>query len=596
MTSSDKNLPSIDPQLDANLQKLEELSARFFEILSSKKQINPALNGPGHDIFVKTAGAYLKSMVQSPTFVMEQQISYWGKTLEYFVNTQKQFFSENDKNEDVGSVDKRFTHQLWRSSPFFKYVLSQYQANSYMIKSAVAQVEGLSSKDKARLEYFSGQIIDMIAPTNFLGTNPDALEKAFLTKGQSLVQGLENLIRDLEANDGELLVCLANEKAFKVGSDLASTPGKVVFRNRLFELIQYSPATGMVHRIPLLIFPPWINKYYILDLKPHNSLIRWLVNQGYTLFVVSWVNPDYSYSDVGLEEYIEEGYFQAIAQVKAICNVEKINALGYCIAGTILCLVMSILSKRGDRSINTATLFTTLTDFSNQREFTPFLQNDFVDAIEAEANDKGILESFIIARTFSFLRANDLIYTPAIKSYMMGEAPPSFDLLFWNGDGSNLPGKMAVQYLRHLCQDNQFAKNELKIFEEIIGVADIETPIFAVSCETDHIASWKDSLRGLQNFSSKEKTFVLSEAGHVAGMVNAPGSGKYGYYFGNGEFENPEQWQNGAAFEKESWWPFWERWLKEKSKDLVEARIPKAKFDSDLGDAPGYYVHQRPRE
>ena len=595
MTSSDKNLPSIDPQLDANLQKLEELSARFFEILSSKKQINPALNGPGHDIFVKTAGAYLKSMVQSPTFVMEQQISYWGKILEYFVDTQKQFFSENDKNSDVGSVDKRFTHQLWRSSPFFKYVLSQYQANSYMIKSAVAQVEGLSSKDKMRLEYFSGQIIDMLAPTNFFGTNPDALEKAFLTKGQSLVQGLENLIRDLEANDGELLVCLANEKAFKVGSDLASTPGKVVYRNRLFELIQYSPSTGTVHRIPLLIFPPWINKYYILDLKPHNSLIRWLVNQGYTLFVVSWVNPDYSYSDVGLEEYIEEGYFQAIAQVKAICNVEKINALGYCIAGTILCLVMSILSKRGDRSINTATLFTTLTDFSNQREFTPFLQNDFVDAIEAEANNKGILESFIIARTFSFLRANDLIYTPAIKSYMMGEAPPSFDLLFWNGDGSNLPGKMAVQYLRHLCQDNQFAKNELKIFEEIIGVADIETPIFAVSCETDHIASWKDSLRGLQNFSSKEKTFVLSEAGHVAGIVNAPGSGKYGYYFGNGEFENPEQWQNGAVFEKESWWPFWERWLREKSKDLVEARIPKAKFDSDLGDAPGYYVHQRPR-
>ena len=595
MTSSDKNLPSIDPQLNANLQKLEELSGRFFEILSSKKQINPALNGPGHDIFVKTAGAYLKSMVQNPTYIMEQQISYWGKTLEYFVDTQKQFYSEEDKNDDIGSLDKRFKHQLWRSSPFFKYVLSQYQANSDMIKSAVAQVEGLSSKDKTRLEYFSGQVIDMMAPTNFFGTNPDALEKAFLTKGQSLVQGLENLIRDLEANDGELLVRLANEKAFKVGSDLASTPGKVVFRNRLFELIQYSPSTETVYRIPLLIFPPWINKYYILDLKPHNSLIRWFVNQGYTLFVVSWVNPDSSYSDVGLEEYIEEGYFPAIAQVKDICNVKKINALGYCIAGTILSLVLSILSKRGDRSINTATLFTTLTDFSNQREFTPFLQNDFIDAIESEANDKGILESFIIARTFSFLRSNDLIYSPAIKSYMMGEAPPSFDLLFWNGDGSNLPGKMAVQYLRYLCQDNQFAKNELKMFEETIGAADIETPIFAVSCETDHIASWKDSFRGLLNFSSKEKTFVLSEAGHVAGIVNAPGSGKYGYYFGNGEFENPEQWKNGAEFEKETWWPFWERWLREKSKDLVEARTPKAKFDLDLGDAPGCYVHQRAR-
>ena len=595
MTSSDKNLPSIDLQLNANLQKLEELSGRFFEVLNNKKQINLGLNGPGHDLFVKTAGAYLKSMAQNPTFFMEQQISYWGKTLEYFAETQEQFFSNSAENENIEHVDKRFTHQLWKTNPFYKNVLKQYHVNSDMITEAVAQVEGLSSKDQARLEYFSSQIIDMMAPTNFFGTNPDALEKAFLSKGESLVKGLENLIRDLESNNGELLVRLADETAFKVGSDLAATPGKVVFRNRLFELIQYSPSTEMVYQTPLLIFPPWINKFYILDLKPHNSLIRWIVDQGYTLFVVSWVNPDTSYADVGLEVYIEEGYFEAIEQVKSICNTKTINALGYCIAGTVLSIVMSLMKKRGDTSINTATLLTTLTDFSDQREFTPFLQNDFIDTIESEIKSKGILESFIIARTFSFLRSNDLIYSPAIKSYMMGEAPPSFDLLFWNGDGSNLPGKMALQYLRHLCQDNQFAKNELKMLKGTIGAADIETPIFAVSCETDHIASWKDSFRGLLNFSSKEKTFVLSEAGHVAGIVNAPGSGKYGYYFGKGEYEDAEQWKNGAEFEKESWWPFWEGWLREKSKDLVEARIPKAEFDLDLGDAPGYYVHQRPR-
>jgi polyhydroxyalkanoate synthase len=462
-----------------------------------------------------------------------------------------------------------------------------------MITESVAQVEGLSSKDQARLEYFSSQIIDMMAPTNFFGTNPDALEKAFLSKGESLVKGLENLIRDLESNDGELLVRLADETAFKVGSDLAATPGKVVFRNRLFELIQYSPSTEMVYLTPLLIFPPWINKFYILDLKPHNSLIRWIVDQGYTLFVVSWVNPDTSYADVGLEEYIEEGYFEAIEQVKSICNVNTINALGYCIAGTVLSIVMSLMKKRGDASINTATLLTTLTDFSDQREFTPFLQNDFIDTIESEIKNKGILESFIIARTFSFLRSNDLIYSPAIKSYMMGEAPPSFDLLFWNGDGSNLPGKMAVQYLRHLCQDNQFAKNQLKMFDETLCASDIETPVFAVSCETDHIASWEDSFRGLYNFSSKEKTFVLSEAGHVAGIVNAPGRGKYGYYFSKDDFKNPEQWKQSADFTKESWWPFWERWLEEKSKNLVNARMPRTFDDVDLGDAPGCYVHQK---
>lgn len=593
MTSSDKNLPSIDLQLNANLQKLEELSGRFFEVLNNKKQINLGLNGPGHDLFVKTAGAYLKSMAQNPTFFMEQQISYWGKTLEYFAETQEQFFSNSAENENIEHVDKRFTHQLWKTNPFYKNVLKQYHVNSNMIIEAVAQVEGLSSKDQARLEYFSTQIIDMMAPTNFFGTNPDALEKAFLSKGESLVKGLENLIRDLESNNGELLVRLADETAFKVGSDLAATPGKVVFRNRLFELIQYSPSTEMVYQTPLLIFPPWINKFYILDLKPHNSLIRWIVDQGYTLFVVSWVNPDTSYADVGLEEYIEEGYFEAIEQVKSICNAKTINALGYCIAGTVLSIVMSLMKKRGDASINTATLLTTLTDFSDQREFTPFLQNDFIDTIESEIKSKGILESFIIARTFSFLRSNDLIYSPAIKSYMMGEAPPSFDLLFWNGDGSNLPGKMALQYLRHLCQDNQFAKNQLKMFGEKLGVSDIETPVFAVSCETDHIASWEDSFRGLHNFSSKEKTFVLSEAGHVAGIVNAPGRGKYGYYFGKDDFKNPENWKQRADFKKESWWPFWEKWLGGQSKDLVKARMPEALDDVDFEDAPGCYVHQK---
>jgi len=596
MTSSDKNLPSIDLQLNANLQKLGELTGRFFEVLNNKKQINLGLNGPGHDLFVKTGGAYLKSMSQNPTFFMEQQISYWGKTLEYFAETQKQFFStsaDSAENENIEHVDKRFTHQLWKTNPFYKNVLKQYHVNSDMITEAVAQVEGLSSKDQARLEYFSSQIIDMIAPTNFFGTNPDALEKAFLSKGESLVKGLENLIRDLESNNGELLVRLADETAFKVGSDLAATPGKVVFQNRLFELIQYSPSTEMVYQTPLLIFPPWINKFYILDLKPHNSMIRWIVDQGYTLFVVSWVNPDTSYADVGLEEYIEEGYFEAIEQVKSICNAKTINALGYCIAGTVLSIVMSLMKKRGDASINTATLLTTLTDFSDQREFTPFLQNDFIDTIESEIKSKGILESFIIARTFSFLRSNDLIYSPAIKSYMMGESPPSFDLLFWNGDGSNLPGKMALQYLRNLCQDNQFAKNQFKMFGEILGASDIETPVFAVSCETDHIASWEDSFRGLNNFSSKEKTFVLSEAGHVAGIVNAPGRGKYGYYFGEADFKNPENWKQCADFEKESWWPFWEKWLGGQSKDLVKARTPGALDDVDLGDAPGCYVHQK---
>ena len=239
------------------------------------------------------------------------------------------------------------------------------------------------------------------------------------------------------------------------------------------------------------MFPPWINKYYILDLKEQNSLIRWVVDQGYTLFVVSWVNPDASYADIGMEEYIENGYLKSIEVVKEITDHPQVNAIGYCIAGTTLALTLSLLKQLKDDSVKSATFFTALTDFSEQREFTPFLQNDFIDAIEDEINDKGILESFIMARTFSFLRANDLVYAPAVKSYMMGEAPPAFDLLYWNGDGSSLPGKMAIQYLRGLCQDNKFASGEFELLGHTLKLSDVDVPLCSVACETDHIAAWR---------------------------------------------------------------------------------------------------------
>jgi polyhydroxyalkanoate synthase len=329
------------------------------------------------------------------------------------------------------------------------------------MQAAVSQVEGLGERDRKRLEYFSKQIVDMLAPTNFLATNPDALEKAIATDGQSLVDGLENLVRDLEGHEGELVVRLADNAAFKVGENLATTPGEVVFRNRLFELIQYRPTTEQTREIPVLIFPPWINKFYILDLKEKNSLIRWVVDQGFTLFVVSWVNPDPSYKGTSMTDYVEDGFLTAIREVKAICSTPIVNTVGYCIAGTTLALTLALMKKRGDASVNSATFFTALTDFSDQGEVGVFLDNDFVDGIEQESMQKGILEAFYMSRTFSYLRSNDLIYQPAIRSYMLGETPPAFDLLYWNGDSTNLPATMAVEYLRGLCQDDRFATTGL---------------------------------------------------------------------------------------------------------------------------------------
>ena len=366
----------------------------------------------------------------------------------------------------------------------------------------------------------------MMSPTNFLGTNPDALEKAVATEGESLVRGLENLVADIEANHGEMVVRLADESAFELGENIATSPGEVVYRNRMMELIQYAPATEEVYTTPLIIFPPWINKFYILDLKTQNSLIKWITEQGYTLFVVSWVNPDASFADTGMEDYVEEGFLTAIREVKAITKQKQVNTVGYCIAGTTLHMVLSLLKKRGDTSIKSATFFTALTDFGEQGEFTPFLQDDFIDGIEQEVAEKGLMRSFIMSRTMSFLRSNDLVYTPAVKSYMMGETPPAFDLLYWNGDGSNLPGKMAMQYLRGLCQRNEFVTTGFPLLGETVHISDVDVPITAVTCQSDHIAAWKDCYRGFRQTGSKDRTFILSESGHIAGIVNPPSKKK----------------------------------------------------------------------
>jgi polyhydroxyalkanoate synthase len=429
-----------------------------------------------------------------------------------------------------------------------------------------------------------------MSPTNFLGTNPDALERAVETEGQSLIDGLQNMISDLEANNGELLVKLADEDAFEIGRNIATAPGKVVFRNRMFELLQFSPTTDTVHEIPLIIFPPWINKYYILDLKEQNSMIRWCVAQGYTVFVVSWVNPDLSHADVGLEDYIEDGFLEAIAQAKDITKQGQVNAVGYCIAGTTLHLTLSLMKQRGDMSIKSATFFTTLTDFSDQGEFTPFLQDDFIDGIDDEIEEFGILRSFIMQRTFSFLRSNDLIYGPAIKSYFMGEAPPAFDLLYWNGDGSGLPGKMAHQYLRELCQANKFVGEGVELCDTTLKISDVDVPICSVTCETDHIARWKDCYHGFQQTKSLSKTFIVSQSGHIAGIVNPPSKKKYGHYTNINLKADAGDWMEGATFNEGSWWPRWDTWLSKKSGKKVAARQPGDERSPTLGDAPGSYV------
>ncbi|MEW9918906.1 PHA/PHB synthase family protein [Marimonas sp. MJW-29] len=577
-----------------NLKKVEELGERLRNVMASRQTHKPALDGPNQQLFTKAVQAYMNEALNNPAKLMEQQMGYWAKALTHFMEAQQALATgPMAAPKDRTAKDRRFTNPMWETNPYFNFVKQQYLINSEALEQAVNSITDMEPREKQRLAYFSRQIIDLMSPTNFLATNPDALEKAVETEGASLIKGLENLIADLEANDGELIVRLSDENAFELGGNIATTPGKVVFRNRMFELIQYTPTTEKVHKTPLLIFPPWINKFYILDLKEQNSLVKWIVDQGYTLFMVSWVNPDPSYRDVGMEDYVESGYLTAIEEVKKITGEKQINAIGYCIAGTTLALTLSLLKQRGDKSIKSATFFTALTDFSDQGEFQPFLTDDFIDGIEAETHDKGILPSIIMARTFSFLRSNDLVYGPAVKHYMMGETPPAFDLLYWNGDGANLPGKMAMQYLRGLCQGNQLADGGYDLLGHHLVLDDVDVPLCAIACETDHIAPWKDSYRGIGLMGSKDKTFIMTQSGHIAGIVNPPSKKKYGHYTNDDLSLHYKDWLAGAEFTEGSWWPRWEKWLAKRAGAMIPARNPGDDGRKLLGDAPGDYVRKK---
>jgi polyhydroxyalkanoate synthase len=588
-TASEGGSPA--DRLKANLARIEELTQRLVAALARHRPRDPGLAGPAPELFLRMGSAYLAELAQNPAKIIENQVAWWGKTLAHYIEAQAQLARGRlAAPPDPGPKDRRFSNPLWDTHPYFNFIKQQYLLNAEAVQKAVEALDDLDPRDRKRIEYFTRQIVDMMAPTNFFATNPDALERAVATEGESLVQGLENLVRDIEANDGELLVTLSDPTAFRLGENIAATPGGVVFRNALFELIQYAPTTEKVHRTPVVIFPPWINKFYILDLKPANSLVRWIVDQGFTLFVVSWRNPTPEMAGTGMDDYIGDGYLAAIAAVQAITGERKVNAVGYCIAGTTLALTLAHLANTGANPVKSATFFTTLTDFSDQGEFTPFLTDDFVDAIEREVNEKGILSHRIMSRTFSFLRSNDLIYQPAIRSYMLGEPPPAFDLLYWNGDGTNLPAKMVMEYLRGLCQRDEFAKGTFRVFGRPVKIGDVKVPLCAVACETDHIAAWTSSFTGIRQMGSKDKTFILSESGHIAGIVNPPGKGKYGHYTSDAPLTTPQDWLKSARYARESWWPVWGAWLARRSGPMVAARAPGDAAHPVLAPAPGTYV------
>ena len=579
-------------RLTANLARMDDLTKRLVAALASRRSSDQGLQGPGPDLYAKAMAAYWSEMASNPGKMIERQVGYWGQALRHAIEAQAALArGVPQPAPDDQPADRRFANPLWTDHPYYNFLKQQYQISASAIEETVKGLGGLDRADKRRVEFFSQQIVDLFAPTNFLATNPEAMQRAVETEGDSLVKGLENLVRDIEANHGDWLVTLADPEAFQVGGNIATTPGSVVFRNRLFELIQYAPSTPQVHARPLVLFPPWINKFYILDLKEKNSLIKWIVDRGYTLFVCSWVNPDETHGETGYADYVEEGFLTAIEEVKRITGEAQVNAIGYCIAGTTLAATLALMSRRGDDSVASATFFTTLADFEDPGEMGVFLDEDFIEGIAREGKAKGYLDKFFMGRTFSYLRSNDLVYGPAIRSYMLGEAPPAFDLLYWNGDGTNLPGPMVTEYLTRLCLGNELARGEFDLLgEENLGLKDVTVPLCDIACETDHIAHWRGAWQTARQFGSDDKTFILSQSGHIAGIVNPPGRDKYGHYVNAAPAETPEAWLEGADFHKGSWWPRWEEWLRPRSGEMVDARPEGGPDHPVLEPAPGSYV------
>lgn len=578
-----------------NLIKIEHLLQRLTMALTNKRQSPINLQMPSQDIYTKFITSYMTDMVANPHRFIENQIMYWAKTMQHMIETQNALNTGaiEHRSENAGATlyERRFQNPLWEQHPFFYFLKTQYIMTAQAIEHRVDEIQGLDPKDKRKLDFFIHQIIDMMSPVNFLSTNPEALQKAVETNGESLIAGLTNLVRDVEENDGNLLVSLSDHSAFKVGETIATTRGDVVYQNRILELIHYCPTTPTVYQTPIVIFPPFINKYYILDLSPQNSLIGWLVEQGYNVFVVSWVNPNAEHAEVGIDEYINEGYLPVLQNVKDITQQSHVNAVGYCVGGTFLAIALALLKKRGDRSIKSATFFTTLIDFSTPGAIGAFLGDDLAKSIEAETATTGYLPKIFMAQTFSYLRPNELVYEPAVRNYMMGESPPISDVLYWNDDGTNLPSRFAVQYMRDFYENNLFARGDLVVCGETLSPKDVSVPIFAVVCERDHIVLWKQGFRSVQKFASNSKTIILSKSGHIFGIINPPMKEKYAYCTHSGRASTPDGWLRAATEHKGSWWMEWSNWLMRRSgQKRPTAQLKRAPAHAILRPAPGTYV------
>ncbi len=533
-------------------------------------------------------------MAADPALMATVSMNLWVDYMRLWQSSWMKLFGM-----DVGPVaqpdknDSRFKDDEWSKNFLFDLIKQSYLISARHIREAVAKVDGLPEESEKKVAFFTRQYVDALSPSNFLLTNPQVLRETVASGGQNLVRGLNNLLADIEKGGGQLRISMTDESAFQLGRNDATTPGKVVFQNDLMQLIQYAPMTEQVYRRPLVIIPPWINKYYILDLREKNSFIRWAVMQGHTVFVISWVNPDARLAQKGFEDYMLEGPLAALDAVEQATGAKEVNFIGYCLGGTLLGATLGYLSHKQQKRVASATFFVSLLDFSQPGELGVFIDEAQVENLERKMNERGYLEGSEMASTFNLLRANDLVWSFVVNNYLLGKDPFPFDLLYWNADSTRMPARMHSFYLR-----NMYIKNLMGVPGGIeldgvpIDLSKVTLPSYFISTVEDHIAPWKTPYKGAKYLSSPVR-FVLGGSGHIAGIVNPPAANKYHYWTNEAMPPTADEWFEGATQKPGSWWEDWQRWIEPHGGGKAPARIPGEGALRAIEDAPGSYASLR---
>ncbi|MEO8305240.1 MAG: class I poly(R)-hydroxyalkanoic acid synthase [Betaproteobacteria bacterium] len=533
-------------------------------------------------------------MMANPYRMAEAQMNLWWDYMSLWqASTTKLLGGIAEPIVEPIKGDKRFRHEDWQEHFLFDYIKQSYLITARWLHDSVGNVEGLDEATKRKVDFFTRQYIDALAPSNFALTNPEVFRETIATGGQNLVKGLNNLLDDIERGNGRLKISMTDPKAFELGVNIATTPGKVVFENELFQLLQYEPTTAKVAKRPLLVIPPWINKYYILDLREKNSFVKWATDQGTTVFVISWVNPDAKLAGKDFEDYLTDGTLAALSAIEKATGEKEVNALGYCLGGTLLAATLAYMAAKKDHRIVSGTFMTSLVDFTRAGELEVFIDEDQVASLERKMSERGYLEGSEMANTFNMLRANDLIWSFVINNYLLGRDPFPFDLLHWNSDATRMPATMHSFYLRNMYMNNLLrVPGGITLAGVAIDLSKIAVPTYFVSAIEDHIAPWKTTYAGPRVVAGKSR-FVLSGSGHIAGMINPPAAGKYGFWTNDKLPENPDEWLAGAKQHEGSWWPHWNDWLAGKRGPEVAARTPGKGKLKVIEAAPGSYARLR---